>query len=711
VHVTELQHLLELTDAVGRAAGTDEIFQVAIRALRASLRVDRASVLLFDEQGVMRFRAWEGLSEDYRGQTDGHSPWTPDARNPEPVLVPNVHDDPSLGELREVIVGEGIAALAFVPLVNRDRLLGKFMLYYDQPHAFTSDEVRLAQIIAAQIALVIERTRSEDELRRSRDQLAVILRSIADGVTVQAPEGHLLYANEAAAELVGYDSAQQLVETPVTDVVRAFEVLDQDGRPLAIERFPGRRALAGEDVAPMAIRFRVKTSGEERWSMVSATPVFDAQGRVSFAINVFHDVTAEKRSERRLRFLAEAGAQLALSLDAEIILQGVARLAVTSLADWAIAFQVDEALAIQQRAIAHAQPEREAVAAELQRRYPIEQEDSSLLWSVLRDGQPRLVTEVTDDLLQRTTRDPEHLRLMRELGVVSAIWLPLIAHGRTLGAIGLFTAESRWRYTPDDLALAEEVARRAALALDNARLYDQAQEAIRSRDQFLSVASHELKTPVAGIRTAAQMLRRAQSRGLLDAERLDRSLRLVDTTAERLGQLTDDLLDVSRLRLGQLELRLELLDLSALVGEVTGRYRDQLDECHQLAQRLPDAPCPVLGDRPRLEQVLANLLDNAIKYSPRGGEIAVELQPNRDGFMICVADQGIGLPPDSLAEIFEPFSRAPNAAREGVPGLGLGLHICQNILERHGGWIRAESDGEGHGSTFSFWLPRLADNR
>ena len=253
-------------------------------------------------------------------------------------------------------------------------------------------------------------------------------------------------------------------------------------------------------------------------------------------------------------------------------------------------------------------------------------------------------------------------------------------------------------YGPDDLALAEAIVVRAALAVDDARLYAEAQAAIRSRDEFLSIASHELRTPVAGIKGYAQLLLRAQARGRLDDERLTRSLATIDEASDRLTALTSDLLDVSRIRLGQLPLRLKEIDLAALVRRVMARNEEQLAERHRVVVQVDRDVCPVEADADRLEQVLTNLVENAAKYSPDGGEIRVEPRQAGETLALTVEDEGIGLPPDAAEAIFTPFGRAYNAARQNLPGMGLGLYVCRSIVERHGGRIVARGPGEGRGT-------------
>lgn len=234
----------------------------------------------------------------------------------------------------------------------------------------------------------------------------------------------------------------------------------------------------------------------------------------------------------------------------------------------------------------------------------------------------------------------------------------------------------------------------------------EAEAEVRARDEFLSIASHELKTPIASLKGTAQLLLRAQERGQVDLERLERGLRTIDRAADRLTLLTEDLLDVSRLRGGRLRLRPRETDLAALLRDVLARLQPQAEQHHLDLRVDPDCdPCPTVLDPDRMDQVLSNLVGNAVKYTPEGGEVQVCLRRDGDNLLLQVHDRGIGLPPDMTERIFEPFGRAPNAEREQLPGMGLGLYISRQIVESHGGRIWAESQGEGHGTTFTVLLP------
>jgi signal transduction histidine kinase len=416
--------------------------------------------------------------------------------------------------------------------------------------------------------------------------------------------------------------------------------------------------------------------------------------------------TAEReRAERRLRFLADASSHLAGSLDYDTTLERVAWLVVPTLADWCFVDVLEDHGEIRRVEVAHADPARSA-EAEILRGYPPDRRADQGIARVLRTGVPELMRDFSESVLPGITRDARHQAIVQGLGVCSVMRVPLLARGRTLGVISLLATAPERRYGAADLALVEELGRRCAVAIDNARLYADAQEAIRARDEFLSIASHELRTPLTGIKGYAQILLRAHTRGQLDDQRLHRSLVTIDDAADRLSTLVSDLLDVSRIRTGQLPLRLATVDLSATLHEVTERYRDHLDEDHTLAIELPDETVPMDVDVDRLEQVLTNLLSNAVKYSPSGGTVRISLIGGAGGALIQVSDAGIGLPTESLEAIFQPFGRASNATRRSLPGMGLGLYICRTLIERHGGRIWALSGGEGRGTTFGVWLPR-----
>jgi signal transduction histidine kinase len=376
--------------------------------------------------------------------------------------------------------------------------------------------------------------------------------------------------------------------------------------------------------------------------------------------------------------------------------------AVRTLADWCIVHLLEPDGAIRWLALAHGDPAKEALAREQQERNPA----TEGVARVLRTGLSEMYDGATSETdRERRAHDAEHLRMLRELDSRSVMIVPLVARGRMLGAVSLISTALGRAYDASDLAIAEELARRCGQAVDNARLHQEAQAAVKARDRFVSIASHELRTPIARVKGYAEMLLAAHSDGDLTDEMLRRSLTRIDGASDRLAGLVRDLLDVSKITAGNLPLRLRAIDVTELVREVVSRYQEQLAGSGHLLLDIVGSPVNVSADPERIEQVLTNLLDNAVKYSPEGPELLVRLQPKARGVLLEVTDRGIGLPPAAADRIFDAFSRASNAEERQITGMGLGLYICRNIVEQHHGRIWARSDGEGSGTTMCVWLP------
>ncbi len=353
--------------------------------------------------------------------------------------------------------------------------------FFAPTYSFSVAELRaLFQIaVFAAIGLLTSylsgaRLRAEERLRQSRDQLAAVLQGVADGITVQDASGAVIYANDAAARYSGYPTGAAMMAATTDEARAKFDITDGDGQPIDVARLPGRRALLGEQSPEIILRFRSRETGEERWSIVKATPIRDAQGGVQFAVNIFRDITESRHVEESLRFLTEASALLAGSLDYETTLQQVTRLAVPAIADWCAVEMVDGD-AFRPVAVAHVDPEKVQLAHEVRQRYPPDPAEKSGIPGVIHSGTSVLVSTLTDGMLVAGARDAEHLRIIRALGMSSVMIVPLIAREQALGAISFVAAESGRRYDTTDLALAEELARRAAIAVENARLYRTAQ--------------------------------------------------------------------------------------------------------------------------------------------------------------------------------------------------------------------------------------------
>ncbi|OJT23995.1 hypothetical protein BO221_17810 [Archangium sp. Cb G35] len=406
-------------------------------------------------------------------------------------------------------------------------------------------------------------------------------------------------------------------------------------------------------------------------------------------------------AERRSRFLAEAGELLSESLNYEETLMRLSRLCVRSMADWCVIDVVVDG-ELRRLAGAHVDPSKEPLIEKLRREYPPRQDSAHAATAVQRHRQPLVMPDLTDELIRRMTDNAEHQRLIHELGSTTALVVPIIARGQMLGVISLASGEAGYHYGNAELELAQEVARRAAIAIDNARLHGQTQEAIRVRDEFLSVASHELNTPLTSLTLALQSLLRSLQMGrIVEPQDLKKQLERALQQGARLGRLNRALLDVSLLHSGRLPLELRDVDLGAVVRETVEHFAPELMRARCPVSIQEDARALGVWDRTRLGQIVANLLSNAIKF---GAGRPIELRVGNLGgrARLTVTDHGIGIEPSQRARIFGRFERAVSERHYG--GLGLGLYISRGIAEAHGGNIQVESQ-PGQGATFTVELP------
>lgn len=404
-------------------------------------------------------------------------------------------------------------------------------------------------------------------------------------------------------------------------------------------------------------------------------------------------------ARQRAAFLADASVRLASSLEWETTLASIARLAVPGIADWC-AVEVNEGRApgAASLTVAHVDPAKVERAREWRRRWPPRPDAPRGVPSVMRTGRSELYPEVTDEMIVQAAVDEEHLRAIRELGMRSAMIVPLSARGRTLGAVTFVSAESGRRYDTADLLMAEELGRRAGLAVDNARLYHEAQRAIRARDEVLAVVSHDLKNPLEAVTLSASLLLRAP-----ESPRVRRYAEALQRSAARMDRLIRDLLDLSSMDAGKFRLEPRRERIEAIVEEALAVLAPLAAE-KGIALSAQGAPLgeDVSCDRERVLQVLSNLLGNAIGFAPRGGRITVRIALAGEEAAVTVEDDGPGIPPEDLPHLFDRYWKSQSRR-----GTGLGLAIARGIVEAHGGTIQVESV-PGRGSRFTFTLPLAA---
>jgi PAS domain S-box-containing protein len=386
----------------------------------------------------------------------------------------------------------GLQSAMIVPLVARGRTLGAIAFASaESRRTYGPHDLELAEELGARAAIAIDNARlyarlsaAETDLRESRDELHAILDGVADAVTAQTPEGRVIYANDAAARQLGLGSSKDLIEASPAQLMDLYELYAEDGSEFPTDSLPGRRALRGEQPQPTLVRYRRVDSGEDRWSLIKATAVRDDEGRPIIAINVVEDVTDQRGREEQQRFLADSSKLLAGSLDWEQTFPEVARLAARELADWCAIEVLEEDGSVRVAAFAHADAEKERLGEDLMRRYP-SAADGQRMRGALASGRSELRTELSEAEIAGAGRDPEHLAALRTLGLRSAMAVPMLARGKVVGAISLVTGDSGRRFGESDLAIAEDLANRCGLALDNARLFRERSRIARTLQESL----------------------------------------------------------------------------------------------------------------------------------------------------------------------------------------------------------------------------------
>ncbi|MGD0676349.1 MAG: ATP-binding protein [Polyangiaceae bacterium] len=608
---------------------------------------------------------------------------------------------------------EGPRAKAFwsVPLVAEGRPLGLLGVGFYEPRRFSPDERQFVETLTkhcAEALLRASRLEREDEARR---WLATTLRSIGDAVIATDHEGRVTFMNQVSEKLTGWSEADARGR-PLDEV---FCIVSEETR--AVVESPVTKVLREGTIVGMANHTLLRSRrGVDIPIDDSGAPIRGESGRVLGVVLVFRDVTQEKRDRARSDFLARAGEALVASLDYEATLATIATFAVPTLADWCSIELVEAGSKIpRQVAVAHVDESKVRFARELGERYPPDPKARTGVPEVIRSGRSELYTEIPQEMLERAARDPEHLRIIRDLRLRSAIVVPLRARTRTFGAITFVHAESGRLYTGDDLAFAEDFARRAAMAIENAvalketdearaherELRREAELASRAKDEFLATVSHELRTPLNAILGWTVTLRRR-----LPSEEVDRALSIIERNARLQTRLIEDVLDISRIISGKLALNLGPTDVSRAISAAVETVTPAAEAKEiGISIEVTGDGLTITADADRLQQVVWNLLSNAVKFTPKCGHVTV--RAHRDGSDVCisVSDTGEGIRRDALPLVFDRFQQADASTTRRHGGLGLGLAIVKQLVAAHGGTVHAESAGPGLGATFVVRLP------
>jgi signal transduction histidine kinase len=554
----------------------------------------------------------------------------------------------------------------------------------------TAGQARLAEELQDLRRELERRTR---ELERSETRFRDVIERNADAIVVVDETGVVRFVNRAATKLFGA-SREQLVGSPF-----GFPLVTEETTELDLPRNGDPR------VAEMRV---VESEWEGRSACIASLRDVTERKRAEHdARELIREHAARAAAEeaaRRLQFLLESSTLLTSSLDHEAILAALARRCVPEIADWAVVYSVDDAGLPRRLEVAHREPAKEQLLRELQR-LPIDPDSAHPGLEAVRAGRPILAKTVGDELLEWVTKDPRQLEIVRELGAASFMMVPIISRDHALGAIALVSAERSRLFDEQDLALAEDIAARAALAVANARLYEEARKANKTKSDFLAVVSHDLRTPLTAIIGYVDLMEMGVPDPLPDAtlQRLQR----IRTSATHLQYLLNELLIFARLDAGREEVRLADVDLRNIGREAAAVAEPlALERGLRLDLDLPENPVVLRTDANKVRQVLLNLIGNAVKYT-REGEIRVEAEKADERLAIIrVRDTGVGIAPQHVQQIFEPFWQvdADQRARDG--GTGLGLSVVRRLVQLLGGEVSVQSE-LGKGSTFTVTLPSL----
>ncbi|MPZ23891.1 MAG: PAS domain S-box protein [Dehalococcoidia bacterium] len=591
-------------------------------------------------------------------------------------------------------------AMASLPLQRDGVAVGAISVTFFQPHTFSEEDRAFMLALAQQCDQALERGRLYEGELRARTQadeagarLASIFETSPVGMALWDRERRYVDLNDALAEINGLPREAHIGRT-LGDL---FSRSDPEFLEMAEGVYVTGEAFHGESF-PVSIAARADR--QPGYFTFHLLPTLDAHGGVESMLGYVIDVTERVRLELAQRFLADASSILSSSLNLDETLRRLVSLAVPTLADYCQVYLITEGV-VSRPAGAHTDPSKETLLEELSS-HAVDLESEGRLARVLREGRVDFQPEASAEDIASLTVNPARARLIRRLNPHSFMILPLTSGGKTLGAMYFARSDSSLRYVAADLAMAEETARRAAVAIENARLFEEAERALDLRNQFLSIASHELKTPLTTVKGYTQLLLRRISD--TDPALSGEILGLIDREANRMAEMVNDMLDITRIEHGRLELERRSFDLNQAVRESVEQVSIALDHQFDFSLEEGTPAIEVVGDRMRVQQVVTNLLNNAAKYSGERRKALVRLD-RRDGEAIVeVQDLGIGIPGEQQPHVFELFFRGANLLGEHRGGMGLGLYISRSIIEAHGGSIGVASE-VGQGSTFHFTLP------
>ena len=561
---------------------------------------------------------------------------------------------------------------------------------------------------------ITERIRAEEMLRLSEAKFSGIISIATDAVVSVDEEQKIVLFNQGAERIFGY-TEREILGQPLSvllpervqerhhDHIRRF-----DEGPVVAKRMGerqeifGRRKGGGEFPAEASIS-RLEVGGRRLFTAVlrDITDRKEAERQIAEALAGETEARREaEAAELRTRFLAEAGARLTESLDREATLRTLARVAVPTLADWCVVFMAEESGAVRRLEAAHRDPDKEALASAHQGT-TVERAAAHPVLAALETREPVLREDLPPDYALGFVHGDGQRRALEGLDARHLLVVPLVLRDETMGALGLVMAGSGRRFDAALTQTARDLAVRAAVAVENTRLYSAARAAVRAREDVLHVVSHDLGNSLSAIVVTTTVLLRTLPEAA-DNDDLRRRISSIRDLARRMQRLRQDLLDVASIESGRLGIEWDRWDPAAVAREALETFaplaaEKRLELVDEVAEALP----PLEGDRERVLQVLANLLGNAVKFTPEGGRVALRVTVGDAEVCFSVSDTGPGIAPADLPHVFDRFWKVRTSNRHGA---GLGLAISKGIVEAHDGRIWVESVA-GEGSTFSFTLP------
>jgi PAS domain S-box-containing protein len=586
-----------------------------------------------------------------------------------------------------------------VPVISRNgEVLGGLFFGHKTENVFGETEERVAEALASHAAVAIDNVRLYERLERDRAAVrreerryrslvfatparqAIGLHT-ADGVVKDSPSWREI-TGQSAEEMRGRGWLQAVHPDDRARVTSAWEA-----------------AIAHTTIFEEEYLLR-QADGSYRWFADKTVPVYGDDGQVEEWIGTAVDIHDQHVAQEGVRFLARANEIFASSLDYRETLRNVTFLAVPRIADWCAVDMVDPTgeKPWSRLAVAHVDPAKIALAEEFHRKFPPDPATDGI-HRVIRNGASELVPFVSEEMLLAGARNAEHLQMIRELGILSYMIVPLRSRGEVIGTITLVASDRR--FTQQDLTHAEELAYRASIAVENARLYSAAQAANRAKDEFLATLSHELRTPMTAVLGWSRMLKL----GLSETEAIA-AIDAIEQSASVQAQLIEDVLDVSRIMSGKLTFEPRPTDLRTVAqAAIATVHPAAIAKGIDILTSIPPMLPPVAGDEGRLQQIIWNLLANAIKFTPRGGTVTLRIAHTGSLLRLVVTDTGAGIDREFLPYVFEPFRQADSSSTRTHGGIGLGLAIVRSLVEMHGGRITATSEGRGRGASFALELP------